>query len=332
MAADVSVIIPAHNRSCMLVDAIKSCRPSGPGLNLEIIVVDDASQEDLAYAVSGMTVMVHRLPVNSGPSTARNQGLSLATGRYVKFLDSDDVLVEGALQRDFEAALRTNADIVIAGWTDTRLDQAGCEKVLCSFAPPSFTSIADDLLAGRAVPTSAALYKRDIATQARWDPGLSKLNDWDYFISAALCSTTIFSVSDPAYRWRQHAGDRITSSTSFVSNAIEFYAILSKLGTALERRSEFTPQRRRRMAQYLFKELRGLYRFGRSERHEVLTRILELDPAFRPRDEERSRVVRCLSSVLPVHWVLAGYGWTRRLLDHLEGTGGERADMKSPRT
>jgi glycosyltransferase involved in cell wall biosynthesis len=325
MAVDVSVIIPAHNRSRMLVDAIDSCRRSAPSLVLEVIVVDDASDDDLAQTVSGMDVVFEQLAVNSGSSTARNRGFMRATGRYVKFLDSDDVLVEGSLQREFETALRTDADIVVAGWTDTRLDEAGCEEVLHTFAAPSFTCVPDDLLAGRAVPTSAALYKRTIAAQVAWDPLLAKLNDWDYFIMAALQSTTIVSVDGPAYLWRQHAGVRITSSATFVSNAMEFYIVLGKLGAALENRGKFTASRRRRMAQYLFKELRGLYRFNCAARYEVLTRILELDPRFRARDEERSRVLRYLFAVLPAHWVLASYGLARRLLDRLSSSHAGRA-------
>ena len=34
---------------------------------------------------------------------------------------------------------------------------------------------------------------------------------------------------------------------------------------------------------------------------------------------------RYLFSMLPLHWVLSGYGWTRRLLDHLNGASGGRA-------
>ena len=181
-------------------------------------MVDDASHEDLVQAVSGMGVVFDRLAVNSGSSTARNRGLSLATGRYVKFLDSDDELVEGALQREFETALRTNAEIVVAGWTDTRLDEAGREVVLRSLTPPLFTCIPDDLLGGRAVPTSAALYKGEIAALAGI-PDWPKLNDSDDFVTAPL-EATRSSRKRPAYLWRQHSGVRITSSTSFVSNAM----------------------------------------------------------------------------------------------------------------
>ena len=227
-----------------------------------------------------MGIVFDRLAVNSGSSTARNRGLSLATGRYVKFLDSDDVLVDGALQREFETARRTNAEIVVAGWTDTRLDEASCEEVLRSFTPPSFTCIPDDLLAGRAVPTSAALYKGDIAARAAWDPGLAKLNDWDYFVTAALRSPTIVSrkwpcVSvAPARRRQDHL-------VYFIR--VQRNGVLRDPGQAGRRargRGRIHPARRARMAQYLYKELRGLYRFDPPVGQEMLRASCRAGPAI----------------------------------------------------
>lgn len=318
LIAHISIIIPAHNRGDMLVDAITSCRASAPTLNLEIIVIDDASSEDIGAVVAPMGVVYERLAVNSGSSIARNRGLALATGGYVKYLDSDDVLVEGALEHEYQLALKTGADVVVAGWMETQFSGPRApERVLSTHRPPSFTSIPDDLLAGRAVPTAAALYSRSVAAATAWDAALSKLNDWDYFVAAALRAAAIASTDGPAYKWRQHSGARITSSTSFAGNAREFYIILGKLQAALEAANQFTPARRARMAQYLYKELRGMYRFDPPTGRKILRRLYALDPHFVPRDEERSPLLRQLYSVLPTPWVLSGYGMVRRALDRL---------------
>jgi glycosyltransferase involved in cell wall biosynthesis len=314
----VSIVIPVHNRSDMLADAIASCRASAPALELQVIVIDDASSEDIAAVVAPLHVVYERLPVNSGSSVARNRGLARAAGEYIKYLDSDDVLIEGALQHEYEMARDSGADIVVAGWVETQFDRGGePERILGTFKPPSFTCIPDDLLAGRAVPTSAALYTRAVAAAAAWDPLLSKLNDWDYFVSAALRSRAIASSDKPSYKWRQHPGERITSSSTFAGNAREFYAILTKLQGALEAANEFTPARRERMAQYLYKELRGMYRFDPPAGRQILRRLYALDPRFVPRDEERSPVLRQLYSVLPAAWVLSAYGAVRRTRDRL---------------
>jgi len=314
---DISIVIPVHNRADMLRAAIGSCAPSAPGLEVQVIVVDDASAEDVGTTAKSMGADFERLEVNSGSSVARNRGLALVRGRYVKFLDSDDVLVAGALSREFDAAERTGADIVVAGWQDSRLDARGNDIIIATYNAPRFDSIADDLLAGRAAPTSAVLYSTPVARKARWDPKLAKLNDWDFFVSAALHASRIESVDGPSYFWRQHSGARITSSTTFVGNALEFYAILAKLQRGLEERGDMTPARRQRLAQYLYKELRGLYRFHHAERHAVLARILELDPDFVPRDEEQSAVFRSLGRVIPLRWLLGAYGLSRSAMDRM---------------
>jgi glycosyltransferase involved in cell wall biosynthesis len=319
MPPDISIIIPAYNRSEMLLAAIESCRRSAAGLDVEIIVIDDASKEDIAAAVAGSGVRLERQAKNAGSAVARNRGLELAQSAYIKFLDSDDVLVENALSREHGVATQNDADIVVAGWIETAMDDVGAEAVLSTHPAPRFKSIVDDLLAGRAVPTSSALYHARVAQQVCWDPELSKLNDWDYFLSAAARSEKIVSLGEPAYRWRHHGGERITTSATFLSNAREFFIILEKFEAFLVSTGQFTPARRQRMAQYLYKELRGAYRFEPALGRRILGKILALDPGFIPRDEEHSRTFRIAYRLLPPDWILSGYGFGRRAMDRVLG-------------
>jgi glycosyltransferase EpsH len=318
MKPQISIVIPTFNRGDLLRDAINSCYCSGVGLELEIVVVDDASTENLPVVLEGFDVCYIRLDSNSGSSIARNRGKSFAQGDYVKFLDSDDVLIDGALRKEYKEAERTGADILVSGWQDVFLDEKMVETILRDHNPPIFSNIVDDILQGKAVPTSSALYKRTLIENIDWNGGLAKLNDWDFFIASALAATNIVSLAHPTYRWRQHGGNRITSSFSFLGNAIEFYQILDKLDSFLRVKGEMTPERERRLAQYLYKELRGAYRFDPPLGKKKLHTILQLDPNFAPSDEESSRVFRWLCQVLPIHSVLSTYGLTRRTLDRLD--------------
>lgn len=86
----ISVVIPTYNRAALLPEAITSAleQSSAP---LEVIVVDDGSQDDTAAAVApfGSAVRYIRQP-NAGVGAARNTGVRAATGEWVAFLDSDD--------------------------------------------------------------------------------------------------------------------------------------------------------------------------------------------------------------------------------------------------
>ena len=313
----VSVIMPAYGRAELIQQAIASCAAEAEHVSLEVIVIDDASPVSLGATVIPLGVTFRRLDKNAGSSIARNLGLTLARGEYVKFLDSDDVLCPSALAQEVARANDTGADIVVGGWRNVTLFDAGESRVDGVTFAPVFDVIADDLLAGRAVPTSAALYRRSRVQDVRWDSTLSKLNDWDYFVQAALVSSSIVTCPIIAYDWRAHAGERITSSSSFLKNSIEFYVILNKLIESLDARGALSESRRRRAAQYLYKELRGLYRFDAPQGRSVLQRIRDLDSKFVPLDEEQSRYFRLLGQFGLLGPALEGYGIGRRMLDRL---------------
>lgn len=321
MSPQLSIVIPTYNRCELLREAVESCRLAAPALELEIIVVDDASREDVRGAASGLGVRYERLERNSGSSVARNQGTAMATGDYVKFLDSDDVLCDLALQAEHRLAVDSGADIVVSGWQVVDLAEDGSETLTAEFPAPVFGNIPDDLLRGVAAPTSSALYCRRIAQSVPWDPELSKLNDWDYFVCAAMASNKIATVPLAAYRWRQHSGERIVNTSSFLKNSMELFRILEKLEQALAARGELTEARKRRLAQYLYKELRGAYRFDPPLGRSILLRIRKLDPHFKPRDEEGSAVFRLLGSALPLHPLLSAYGISRRIIDRAAALG-----------
>ncbi|HEX7807874.1 MAG TPA: glycosyltransferase [Thermoanaerobaculia bacterium] len=285
MSIDVSIIIPVYNRPMLVQEAVASAIRESRGFTHEIIVVDDASTDetwDVVQSLEGVRAL--RMETNSRQCAARNRGLAVATGRYVKFLDSDDVLVAGHLQRELDAAKSTNADIVASGWREDGVD----------YPAPVFTSIIDDVLAGSSVPTSAALYVRH--PEWRWDPSMPLLDDWDYFVNAALRATKIATLEGSAYEWRTHAGARVTNASMLVL-ARTHHAILHKIEARLREQNELTESRRKRLAQYFYKELRVLSLHDRAEFDAALAHIFELDADFTPRDEERQWWMRIAARV-----------------------------------
>ena len=88
----VSVIIPTYNRRALLGRAVDSALKQTER-DIEVIIADDGSTDGTEALFAGETdprVRYCRLP-HAGACAARNAGIDLARGKYIAFLDSDDV-------------------------------------------------------------------------------------------------------------------------------------------------------------------------------------------------------------------------------------------------
>lgn len=86
----LSVIIPVYNSAERFRILMEQFKPQVEGRDdVEIIVVDDGSTEDVSWAADFPCVVYKRKP-NGGCPTARNVGLEMARGEYITLVDSDD--------------------------------------------------------------------------------------------------------------------------------------------------------------------------------------------------------------------------------------------------
>jgi len=112
----VSVVIPAFNCASTLARCLFSVIHQAD-VELEIIVVDDASTDSTAFELQAFEhesrLKVVRNNQRRGASFSRNRGLSLAKGTWITFVDADDELPQGSLYRLMKEAERTNVDMVV---------------------------------------------------------------------------------------------------------------------------------------------------------------------------------------------------------------------------
>jgi len=95
----VSVIIPTYNRSCFVKEAVESVlKQTLP--DFDIVLVDDGSTDDTADVIKKIpdARLRYFYKENGGISSARNLGLVKALGKYIAFLDSDDLYTERYLE------------------------------------------------------------------------------------------------------------------------------------------------------------------------------------------------------------------------------------------
>lgn len=97
----VSVVIPFYSGRAWLIEAIKSVEKQKYS-NLEIIVINDGSKEDISDVkeMYNSINVVHK--TNGGPASARNLGIEKSAGKYIAFLDSDDIWLNDKLTKQIE--------------------------------------------------------------------------------------------------------------------------------------------------------------------------------------------------------------------------------------
>lgn len=120
MASRVSIVVPVYNAEEELERCVKSILMQTEK-RIEVILVDDGSQ-DGSYEICKYYAKwdervraVHQ--ENAGVSAARNLGISLATGEYIGFVDSDDWIEQQMYQRLLDEAENTGADVVMCDAT-----------------------------------------------------------------------------------------------------------------------------------------------------------------------------------------------------------------------
>jgi glycosyltransferase involved in cell wall biosynthesis len=108
----LSIVIPTYNRLPELQAMLNSLLPQVEGKPVEILIADDCSTDDTwewlqARFRGSARWQVFRMEKNRGPGAARNRCLASASGRYFLPLDSDFILMNGAIEKVF-AAIREN--------------------------------------------------------------------------------------------------------------------------------------------------------------------------------------------------------------------------------
>jgi glycosyltransferase involved in cell wall biosynthesis len=195
----VSVIIPTYNRQDLIVKTIENVL-SQSERDLEVIVVDDGSNDDTRSVVEGLNEnrVSYFYKTNAGAASARNFGLSKARGEYVAFLDSDDFWPENYL-KVMLSHLRINSEFG-AAYSPITVVYPGGSKVK-SYKKPDRKSgwITLDLFKRGFVWPSAALFRSSAWKDFYFDEALRTSEDSDAFLRLSIHTQFLFVTDVEAF-------------------------------------------------------------------------------------------------------------------------------------
>jgi teichuronic acid biosynthesis glycosyltransferase TuaG len=160
----VSIVTPAYRAAAFIIETIRSVQAQTYG-RFEMLIVDDCSPDDTAAivrraAAADPRIRLLRQPRNAGPAAARNRALGEARGRWVAFLDSDDLWLPQKLERQMPVHLASGAKISCTDFR--RIHESGGDpghliaapswldyrRLLCNTGIPTSTVLVDRALTG----------------------------------------------------------------------------------------------------------------------------------------------------------------------------------------
>lgn len=176
LSPKISVIIPVYNVEKYVVEAVKSIQTQSYK-NLEILVIDDGSTDKSLQLVQELALEDQRIKLitkpNGGHSSARNLGLKIASGDFISFFDSDDILRTDAYELLIQQIEKHKLSLITFGMSlyfkDTIIEkeEINTNNSYCEIISKSdfFRLLFDDSYKNKyckAGYTCNKLYRRDI--------------------------------------------------------------------------------------------------------------------------------------------------------------------------
>ncbi len=185
MSPTISIIIPAYNAEATILETIASVQQQTFS-NFELIVINDGSADRTLELLS--TVEDSRLKMfsytNGGLPTARNRGISHATGEFIAFLDADDLWTPNKLEAQL-AALEKHPEAGVAySWT-CNMGEKG--ELLYPVTPVYNGNVYANLLVWNFLSNGSnpLIRFQAIKSTGDFDPTLKSSEDWEYWLRLA---------------------------------------------------------------------------------------------------------------------------------------------------
>lgn len=211
----ISIIVPAYNAEACLPAAIESILNQSLA-DFELIIINDGSTDSTLSIAESIQYSDPRVNVisteNKGVSSARNSGIVISKGRYITFIDSDDLVDVDYLRRLYEDAESLHADIVVSLSCIGRKFSLSESKGIILNRRDALTNF----MYGGGISNSpwAKLYKRDLIKDIRFDDSISIGEDMKYLYDCLSISNKVLFTKHKLYSYTPGEGGLTSSGLS----------------------------------------------------------------------------------------------------------------------
>ena len=195
----ISVVIPSYNRASLIGQTIESVQAQSYP-NWELVIVDDGSTDNTLEVVEGYLedkrISLYERPHErpAGGNAARNYGFEISKGKYIKWLDSDDLLDPECLEFQNSFLENKNADVVFCRSKEFILKPENKEINLGNFWHPDFPNeqeihkeLLEEFIRGKyRFSNNDGLWKKSFFRTSPYNETLKNSQEW-LMIIEALC-------------------------------------------------------------------------------------------------------------------------------------------------
>lgn len=211
MTPKVSICIPTYNRKDYLRETIESVFAQ-TYKDYEVVVVDDGSTDGTAEMIKNIGLPIrYYWQENSGDAAARNKMIKLAQGEFITFVDSDDLLINDAIERMMNVMEAEGGEVIVYG-PYHRIDQNG--HVYGRFKSRQYSGhITKHLFQNIFVYTCGSMFPKNVLeTAGGFDTSLPVCSDYDLWLRLSL-KCRFVALAEPTFKRRRHTENLSAIST-----------------------------------------------------------------------------------------------------------------------
>lgn len=249
MTPKVSVVIPVYNVELYLEECLESLL-NQTYTNVEVICVDDGSSDSSLHILKKYSCKDDRVIVltqkNLGAACARNFGMSIARGKYLLFLDSDDVFHPDMIRKAVDKADKFKVDIVV--YKAMSFDTVTGEKVALNdkfnHFPEyigkvfSYVDVPDEIFNSFMVPAWNKLFRKDFIISKNIEfQNIRRSNDLYFTNKALVLADKIILLDEYLVFYRTGMQSNLQATND--KTPLTFYEALCELKRFLDKENVF---------------------------------------------------------------------------------------------
>ncbi len=222
----VSIIMPTYNCAKFIGETIKSVIAQTYS-NFELIIVDDCSKDntkDVVNSFDDERIKYYKLEKNSGAAVARTTAMNMAKGKYMAFLDSDDLWMENKLERQLKFMKDNNYNITCTAYEQVNEDGESLNKVIKTKKKADYNRILLDCPVGN----STVMY--NVEALGKFEvPNIRKRNDDALWLQMLKKEKYIYGMDEVLAKYRIRSNSISSNKLSLIKYHWQLYRDIEHL-------------------------------------------------------------------------------------------------------